>query len=393
MDPMASNQPYYDDSTSPSHGGESNGNSPEAQLDHPTQPEKTREKNANRACEACRRLKVRCLPPPFDQPNQKCKRCAKNSQECIFLPRSRTRRRKRIDTRVGELENQIKALSSHFQKNGTASEDFKASLAAFNDVSSEIGRRSTSNGTPAPASRLEQRSLDSVMSLQPEIGARKAFDAFRPRDENGDGSHSALAGDVVGRGLLSMKEATNLYQRYTDEAVQHCSIVIAPKGLTAMEVRRSRPMLFLAIIAAMAATHDPSLGFRLNQEITKVYAERIFLSGDKSLEMMQSLLISAYWHFPPERYEQLKYSQYVHMATTMAMDMGLGVPEPNAPSDTFDENPGMGKEWDAASAKSTEQKNVKDALERRRTWVGCYVTCTRLVVCEAERAGRPLTAW
>ena len=360
------------DSASPSQGdSNSNGNSPDAQQDHPSLPEKTREKNANRACEACRRLKVRCLPPPFDQPDQKCKRCAKNGQECIFLPRSRTRRRKRIDTRVGELENQIKALSSHFQKQGTASEDFKASLAAFNDVSSEIGRRSSSNGTPTSTSRVEQRSLDGPSSFAPGLDARKSSNSFRSPDvESREGLRSSLAEDVVGRGFLSMKDAAILYQKFTDEAVQHCSIVIAPKGLTAMEARRNKSMLFLAIIAAMAATHDPSLGYRLNQEITKVYADRIFLQGEKSLEMMQSLLVSAYWHFPPERYEQLKYSQYVHMATTMAMDMGLGVPELNVPVVTFD----------ATSAMSTERRKVEDNMERRRTWIGCYVTCTRLVL-------------
>ena len=356
------------DSGSPSN---SSGNSPEGQDDQPAVPEKTREKNANRACEACRRLKVRCLPPPSDHPDQKCKRCAKNNQECIFLPRSRTRRRKRIDTRVGELENQIKALSSHFQKQGNASEDFKASLAAFNDVSTEIGRRNSSNVTPNATSRVEQRPLERLPgTFPPGIETRKSSNPFSPDDvEHADGSRSSLADDVVGRGFLSMKDATRLYQMFTDDAVEHCSIVIAPKGLSAMEARRSKPMLFLAIIAAMAATNDNSLGYRLNQELTKVYADRVFLQGERSLETMQALMVSAYWHFPPERYEQLKYSQYIHMATTMALDMGLGEPPIDVPTMTLD----------SASTLETERRKDGDDLERRRTWMGCFVTCARFV--------------
>ena len=362
----AMDQAHVGDSGSPSN---SSGNSPVGQDDSPAIPEKTREKNANRACEACRRLKVRCLPPPSDQPDQKCKRCAKNNQECIFLPRSRTRRRKRIDTRVGELENQIKALSSHFQKQGNASEDFKASLAAFNDVSTEIGRRNTSNSS----SKVEQRPLERLPgSFPPGVETRKSSNPFTADEvEHADGSRSSLADDVIGRGFLSMKDATQLYQKFTDEAVQHCAMVIAPKGLSAMEARRKRPMLFLAIIAAMAASNDNSLGFRLNQELTKVYADRVFLQGERSLETMQALMVSAYWHFPPERYEQLKYSQYIHMATTMALDMSLGEPPINAAIMTLD----------SASKLETEARKeaATDDLNRRRTWLGCYVTCARFV--------------
>ena len=367
----AMDQAQVGDSGSPSN---SSGNSPEGQGqdDQPAIPEKTREKNANRACEACRRLKVRCLPPPSDQPDQKCKRCAKNDQECIFLPRSRTRRRKRIDTRVGELENQIKALSSHFQKQGNASEDFKASLAAFNDVSTEIGRLTSSTATPNATSRIEQRPLERLPgSFLPGADTRKSSNPFSPDDvEHADGSRSSLADDVVGRGFLSMKDAAYLYQKFTDDAVQHCSIVIAPKGLSAMEARRSKPMLFLAIIAAMAATNDNSLGYRLNQELTKVYADRVFLQGERSLETMQSLIISAYWHFPPERYEQLKYSQYIHMATTMALDSSLGEPLIDVPTMSLN----------SSAMLEMERRMDGDDLERRRTWLACYVTCARSVM-------------
>src|SRR5271154_2059594 len=71
-------------------------------------PEKPK---ANQACENCRGRKIRCI---FDANvlSQKCRRCAKSGQECIFKIRGRKRPRKRTDTRVGELERQVKLLSS-----------------------------------------------------------------------------------------------------------------------------------------------------------------------------------------------------------------------------------------------------------------------------------------
>ena len=63
----------------------------------------------------------------------------------------------------------------------------------------------------------------------------------------------------------------------------------------------------------------------LDQEVLHAYATRIMVRSEKSLELIQALLISAAWYHPPLKFGQLKYYEYVRMATTMSMDIGIGM--------------------------------------------------------------------
>lgn len=58
---------------------------------------------------------------------------------------------------------------------------------------------------------------------------------------------------------------------------------------------------FLACMAAAASAAEPQINLRLNQEILQVYATKVALEGQKSLDLVQSILISSLWYYPPER--------------------------------------------------------------------------------------------
>ena len=52
-------------------------------------------------------------------------------------------------------------------------------------------------------------------------------------------------------------------------------------------------------------------------------AERVIVSGEKSLEIVQALLVAVLWFHPPEHFEELKFYQFAHMCAVMAIDIGL----------------------------------------------------------------------
>ena len=54
---------------------------------------------------------MRCLQD-VSLSSVKCQRCAKSNRECVFTEPTKTRRRKRTDTRVAELEREVKAMST-----------------------------------------------------------------------------------------------------------------------------------------------------------------------------------------------------------------------------------------------------------------------------------------
>ncbi|KAI5288077.1 hypothetical protein KEM54_005493, partial [Ascosphaera aggregata] len=68
----------------------------------------------SRACEACRHLKVRCIPDP-DSLDGACRRCVRGKRECIVTAPAR-RRPKRTDARVVELERQIEFLKASLEE-------------------------------------------------------------------------------------------------------------------------------------------------------------------------------------------------------------------------------------------------------------------------------------
>jgi RalA-binding protein 1 len=185
----------------------------------------------------------------------------------------------------------------------------------------------------------------------------------------------AHEGDVVERGILNMDKAAELFSRYTDRMAIYAPAVIFPRSMTVAELRRTRPLLFLAIMAA-AASDTASLQKTLQREVMMAYAEKVFLTGEKSLEMIQALLVSVYWYIPPERMEELKFYQFIHIAAVMAIDIGLGKkPSTRRGGHGLGGGPGMpGVSFPSWTGHPFRRHAPLDptSLECRRTWLACY---------------------
>lgn len=112
------------------------------------------------------------------------------------------------------------------------------------------------------------------------------------------------------------------------------------------------------MLAAAAGTRDEALGMRLNETIFSIYADKIMLQGEKSLEIVQAILITANWYCPLNTYDRLKFYQFVHIAATMCIDIGLG--------DVLD--------------KSVPDDAPGGRLDCCRTVLACYICCSRSVL-------------
>ena len=218
----------------------------------------------------------------------------------MYTTHSKTRRRKRTDTRVKELEEKVRGLSMLLE-NGRGGSGLSAERDIEGVENEEGSRRRTSNekNNPVPTTgdmcpwkgsinESQTRSSESANSIMQSwaIGEDTTQDSMWP--------------DVVERGLLSMDKATELVDRYTNLLMPHCPVV--PISCTAYELRKTKPILFLAVLAASAATSDPVLHFKLNQETQELYATKITIQGHKSIELIQALCVSILWPYPPKRY-------------------------------------------------------------------------------------------
>ena len=165
--------------------------------------------------------------------------------------------------------------------------------------------------------------------------------------------------DVVDRGLISMETAAQLVAVYVDDLVQHYPIVVLPQEMTANELRKSRPALFLAVIAAAALGINPKSSLMLNQELIRLFADQIFIVGEKSLELVQALLVTVLYYHRLDSDKQLQYYQYTHVAATMALDIGIG----------------------SAQGAHRGDPNATVLAERCRTLLSCYLLTAASVRC------------
>lgn len=186
---------------------------------------------------------------------------------------------------------------------------------------------------------------------------------------NAQGSHSPDARaseDVIDRGIITMETARELVFLFINDLAAFFPVVVLPTNVNVAQLRHSKPVLFLSVLAAASIAVDARLAEILNREIVRVYAERFFIEAEKSFELVQSLLIMTVFSYPPNSPLKIQFYQYAHIAGTMALEIGL------ASKRRVSKKPSPGKA-------GQEQHEVFDEhmTEQARAILGCYHFCSQ----------------
>ena len=344
---------------------------------------------SHRACAHCRSQKVRCIID--EDGSESCQRCAKAGRPCVFTPLQKRKQRKRTDTRVAELEREMRAMRAALKgKEQTRNPEprvdrpqQKAPEGLWFAENSPNAPHITSDAAPVvtyPSMSAENRGfVAGPTQRNGPTGLAKRF-VDRPLTDSKD---------VIDSGMISMATARRLFESYRKHLCPHYPVVPIPESTTADELRQIKPTLFLAIIAAAAGLESPELSAMLDQEVLHTYATKSLVHSEKSLEIVQALLVSAVWYHPPNRFGQLKYYEYIHMAATMAQDIGIGArptthrsrfgskddrelqvgrPHVHPLEDTA--NPDL-----SLTPRTNDNTSDTTGIESRRTFLACYVVC------------------
>ncbi|RKF65524.1 putative fungal specific transcription protein [Erysiphe neolycopersici] len=371
----------------------------------------------SRACEACRGLKVRCEFGP-NSLDETCKRCAKANRICVVTAPSR-KRRKKTDSRVAELEKKIDALTASLaaQRSGSISitpksdskdinepqpnpnqlrndsfaqstnENYISSLKSCYDnhdgewpsyTKAELDSRSSSTIPSKPTiidqnvkqSEIRQIKLPSSNSStfsksnsEPIRGWLDSTTRLAPIDEYVD---------VIDRGLLTFEMSSKIFNEFFRDMIPSIPILVFPPGTTSASVRKSTPILFLAILTAGSSISSLHLRRALLEELMKVFSERVLINKYKTIELIQALQVASLWFLPAERIEDVKFYQLRHTAAIIAIEIG------------------MGRKNRSPIIRATRRKRNKsffhnrfldtdlidsESIEPRRTWLSCYLLC------------------
>lgn len=344
-----------------------------------------------RACEGCRQLKVRC---EFDSNNAgSCRRCTKAKRTCVTTAPNKRRQRK-TDSRVAELEKKIDALTASLQsrqmeqrggslgmsfhepkQEGTASRRWLGGAPPVPrppvvGLSPNPVSKRTHEGDPKPTTnygsdglRRSSRSGSPTTPSGSTSGIPWSQLPFRNEEEEAD-TIFRIDGkpfDLIERGVIDAETATKAFNRFTERYAPIVPVVVFPPGTTMNTVRETKPILFHAIMAIVIGYFQPSLQTQLTSEVHRIFAEKIVIKGEKSLELIQALLVSCFWYQPPDNAEELKFFQFIYMAVAMAVEIGL-CRRSRRPT---------GGMWGVLLKKGSLPD--PDSVEARRTWLGCYL--------------------
>lgn len=275
---------------------------------------KSSEQTLNRACEACRNSKVRCLasPPGISQ----CQRCMRTGKSCIFLAPAKRRQRKRTDVRVAELEREIKQMQSLLKSTQL-------------QTTAELSEHESS--TDSAGEGQEDQQFDDRRVEDPSNEA--SYTEFSPVQPSQRGAcceccgatecFGSIRSDVIARGIITEELAEELLQIYRKDTL--FPGVVIPTEMTAAKLRKTKPVLFLAIMAAASCAKGSALSSKLHMEVVHMYARDLFITGMKSLEHVQALMITVSYYSPPDSPPRLhsQIYQYGTMAVSIALELGL----------------------------------------------------------------------
>lgn len=237
----------------------------------------------NRTCTACRQRKIKCTPPSqqLDAGNtDACTRCWKQSLSCVYPPSARKKTRRRNEEKIRDLETRLNAVQTA--------------------VESGLGLQS-------PPDRGAASAPSALNEIHPETSSTEIADA--------------PTCDPVTDGLVSPELAERLYRAFTDDMMPLYPLISVPASCTWFSTQRDRPALFRAMITAASISVQPDISTRMFRETARFLADKVVVAGDKSLDLIQALLVLSTWHLPPSTFGELKFSQYAHMAATMVIEL------------------------------------------------------------------------
>ncbi|KIW26095.1 uncharacterized protein PV07_09222 [Cladophialophora immunda] len=252
-----------------------------------------------KACELCREVKGRCVPSQGDP--ARCLRCAREGKICVFLEaKARPKMANDSRSRVAEMEQRIEGILARL----SSSED-----AAGQPLHSRLITQTSANIHELPYSPLTQTAYTMPVNLPPFQFSNIVFDGFQ---------------DAVSKGFVSFEQAEASLQMFQGEARNFPFVVIDPTvGLDLF--RRKRPFLLLSILT-FAAQWNLALQAKLEAELKESLSRRLIVEGEKSLDLLQGLLVYLNWyHFQFDPARQVLY-QLVQMANSLALDLGLDNP-------------------------------------------------------------------
>ncbi|KAH3983121.1 hypothetical protein HBI56_147650 [Parastagonospora nodorum] len=312
------------------------------------------------ACERCRKHKVRCVP---SDTAGLCQRCQKARVECIEHVVRRRPAKTRGDvqppTRLRDFDKKLDKLSTVMATMAPA--PAHSTLPSVTTVPSHIIDAPLRTSPPALVTPVSAPPVHTPIlpAPAPASGTENSLPFWDSISET-----LACLGrlDPVIRtiSLGHMQMMLDTYQRMVD----FFPFVTLPKDCSCQELVLHRPVLMLAVLTA-ASYESSSLQLTLSREFRKVAMVKI-LNGEKSLDLLQGLLIFIAWHHHYMDAQAVSVPMLLQMCVGIASDLGL--------------------DRISTSVRSPLHREDPSNREAKRAYLGCYYLASNIGLIESGKS-------
>jgi hypothetical protein len=123
--------------------------------------------------------------------------------------------------------------------------------------------------------------------------------------------------------MLGEEDARELFSAFLRYCLPQYPIIAIGGSDGFDSLRDSQPMLLLAAITAASSAQEGALFMRLHRHLVRLVSDRVVINGERSIELLQAIIVLEVWFCPPDDLRQLNFYQWIHIAATMGMQLGI----------------------------------------------------------------------
>ena len=105
----------------------------------------------------------------------------------------------------------------------------------------------------------------------------------------------------IDRFIRSNSEAEVILQFYRTDMEPLFPFVVTPSSMTFTDLRKQKPFVVLAILM-VGCSHDQERQTAIAKKIREIMSYNLLIEGERSLDVLQSLLIYVNWSEHPSRF-------------------------------------------------------------------------------------------
>ncbi|EPE34573.1 hypothetical protein GLAREA_10267 [Glarea lozoyensis ATCC 20868] len=276
-------------------------------------------------------------------------RCVKDGKPCVFLEaKPRPKRAKNSKLRVEEMEEKLETLAALLatvqgERVNTPTAEAPLSETAVASVENSSSLGSLTNSAQCKESQPTSHFPSSIPYHCPIVNFPDfSFDVVH---------------DSISKNIITFTKAEAYLNAFREHSFPWVRL---PEQKSLETLRRERPFLLQSVLT-FAAYEEVRLQRSLETELKSTLMKKILVEGEKSLDLLQGLLVYLAWYHFHFNVVQEQMYQLCQMAVAMMVDLGIN--KPNSSTNSLD-----AQAYHDSPSLSASSEN----LERRRTYLGCY---------------------